>query len=205
MQGAGKSYEIAVIFSDTPASAARELAGMFKLPVVINDIEDFCIKRGAKRTDMRVREQFDAFTATALAGYNPDIIMMAGYASLVSAPLLERYLVVNLHLADLSLRDASGNPLFPGLHPVADVIASGLSTVAASTHIAVPEMDQGPVLMISNQVLVEADVGQTEARLKQEAGRLVKNTVEWIAEGRFAREGETVFCDARPTKWGLPS
>jgi phosphoribosylglycinamide formyltransferase-1 len=152
---------------------------------------------------MAVREQFDAHTVTAITGYNPHLVVLAGYATLVTEPLLDKYVVINVHLADLSQRDPEGKPLFPGLHPVMDALSSGMTHVAASTHIATESMDEGLVLMISRPVPAGQDMAETEMRVKEEAALLLRTTLGHLAAGRFACQDGKLYHDGILLSYGV--
>jgi folate-dependent phosphoribosylglycinamide formyltransferase PurN len=112
------------------------------------------------------RESFDAVTAAMLALYDVDAIVLLGYLYVITEPLLEAFpdRIVNVHDADLTLRDGSGGPRYPGLHATRDAIFAGERETRSSVHVVTPELDAGPVILRSEAFPVAPFVHQAVAR-----------------------------------------
>ncbi len=210
-------YEVVVIFSDSTGSSAPRIGKEYDIPVVIRDLRAYYEKRGRPRRDMAVRETYDAETLRALAPYEVTAAAFAGYMSIATPVLLSKILAVNVHPADLSIKTDDGQRKYKGDHAVADAIRAGERTLASTTHIVEPAVDEGRILMISNPVDVEVgpglspndDIGAVaeanQDRLK-EAGDWVifPATLEMIGQGRFAHDEKgTVHFDGRPAPDGV--
>jgi phosphoribosylglycinamide formyltransferase-1 len=101
-------------------------------------------------------EQYDdraawnrAFEET-LAGYQPDLVVLAGFMRLFDAALVERFRVVNTHPALL--------PSFPGVggRAVQAALDAGVKLAGATVHVVDAGMDSGPILA---QVAVPVEDG----------------------------------------------
>src|SRR5580692_4063020 len=87
--------------------------------------------------------EFDAALGAAIEASAADVIALAGFMRILSAPLVERYLgrLLNVHPALL--------PAYPGLHTHRRVLDAGDSEHGASVHFVTPELDAGPVVLQS--------------------------------------------------------
>jgi folate-dependent phosphoribosylglycinamide formyltransferase PurN len=186
-----------VIFSDNAESNACRIGKDYDVPVVTRDIRAFYSKRGRPRRDMAVREDYDRGTLEALAPFHVRVAAFAGYMSVASRVLVRELLSINVHPADLSIREG-GRRKFKGDHAVADAIRSGEKTIASTTHIVEDEVDEGRILMISPALDVEIAAGlslerdlpriasDNQERLKQQGDWVIfPSTLQLIAEGRF--------------------
>lgn len=222
----GKSpYEVVLIFTDnSEKSNARTISEEYGIPLEFNDIEKFYEGRSFK--NMKIREKFDEKTLELIKSYKPDIIALAGYAWILTKPILSTYLVVNVHPADLSVKRMDGKRKYVGLHhiPSMKAIIAGEKYLHASTHLIVEKLDMGPILVISKPLQVELTYGITLKDLKKRENkqfliRLSKEhqerlkrvgdweifplTLQWIAEGRFAiDERMNVYLDGNLIKDG---
>src|SRR5204863_7626958 len=111
-------------------------------------VADFCARRGVKRTDRRVRAEYDLATVSRLRPHAPDLVLLDGYLLLLTAPMLEEYdrRVINVHHGDLTLRNRDGTARYPGLRAVRDAILAGEAETRASAHLVSAVLDDGPVL-----------------------------------------------------------
>jgi len=216
----GKSpYRIAVIFSNDIRSKAPEIGRDFDVPVVIRDMRAWYAKRGAPRTDLALRRDFDAETVRALSPFGVKVAVYGGYMAVATEVLIKAFLGINVHPADLSVLDERGRRRFTGDHAVLDAILAGEKTVASSTHIIEPEVDGGRLLMISAPVPVEippgADMSDSKTQhdvadsnqdmLKQGGDWIIfPRTIEYIARGRYAAdERGALYFDGQPIPYGL--
>ena len=132
--------------------------------------------------DFETREEWDVALAGALAAYDPDIVVLAGFMKLVGGAFLASYggKVVNTHPA-LS-------PSFPGMHGPADALEYGVKVTGATLFVVDPGVDTGPIVA-QRAVEVQPDdtVETLHERIKvAERGMLVDSV------GRMAREGFVV-------------
>jgi folate-dependent phosphoribosylglycinamide formyltransferase PurN len=200
-------YEIVALFADTWDSNAPEIARDYDLPVVIRDIEAWYKKKGAKKSDLKLREEYDRENIKALSVFEAKVAIYGGYMSLVTRPLIEAFIGINVHPADLSVMQGKTRK-WTGAHAVLDAIKAGEKTLRASTHLVEMECDMGRLFMISAPLKVEipdgADLGdpkvleevsdKNQDRLK-EAGDWVifPKTIEAIARGEFQMDDKGKF------------
>jgi formyltetrahydrofolate-dependent phosphoribosylglycinamide formyltransferase len=133
-------------------------------------------------TSFRTREEWDASLTEAVAAYEPDLVVSAGFLKLVGARFLaafgDRY--VNTHNSLL--------PSFPGIHGPRDAFAYGVKVAGATLFLVDEAVDTGPIIAQVAVPVLDDDTEQTlTERIKQaERVQLVD------AVGRMVRHGWTV-------------
>lgn len=217
----GSPFRIVVLFTDTPASNAQAIGQAYGIPVVTLDILAFYRERGRPdKRDLSLRPEFDRRILQALAPHAIDAVVLAGYMSVVTAPLLEAFpgRIVNVHPADLRILE-KGRRKYTGDHAVRDAILAGESFLRSTTHIVRHEVDYGEILMVSKPLPVVLPEGMTlgefalpqnreilkrvaaehQSRLK-EAGDwvILPKTLEWMSRGRYSLDDSgRVFLDGK--------
>jgi phosphoribosylglycinamide formyltransferase-1 len=115
------------------------------------------------------REERDLVMATWLEEHDVDLVVLAGYMHLLTAPFLSRFpgRIVNVHPSLL--------PAFPGAHAIEDALASGVDTTGVTVHLVDEGIDTGPILV---QEPVSVEPRETlEERLHAVEHRLLPRTV----------------------------
>lgn len=136
------------------------------------------------------RENWDLAMTRAAAGFEPDLVVLAGFMKLVSEEFLAAFpgRVVNTHPA-LS-------PSFPGVRGPADALEHGVKVTGCTLFVVDGGVDTGPIIAQTAVPVEDADdVDSLHERIKTaERAMLVE------AVGRIAREGLTV--DGRKVRYG---
>jgi phosphoribosylglycinamide formyltransferase 1 len=133
-------------------------------------------------SDYRSREEWDAALARTCAGYQPDLIILAGFMKLVGKAFLESFggRCLNTHPALL--------PSFPGTHGVRDALAHGVKVTGCTVFLVDDGVDAGPILaQASVPVADDDDEATLHERIKVTERALLVGTV-----GRMVREGWSV-------------
>ena len=129
--------------------------------------------------DFTTREHWDRAMADSVAGFEPDLIVLAGFMKLVSDDFLARFenRVVNTHPA-LS-------PSFPGMNGPADALAYGVKVTGATLFVVDGGVDTGPIVaQVAVPVLDDDSVETLHERIKTGERTMLVDTL-----GRMAREG----------------
>jgi len=140
--------------------------------------------------DFPAREDWDRALTAACAGFEPDLIILAGFMKLVGADFLAAFggRVINTHPALL--------PSFPGMHGVKDALDYGAKVSGCTVFLVDEGTDSGPVIA---QAAVPVHDGDDEAALHERikvaerallvdtVGRLVRDG--WSVQGRKVRIG----------------
>ncbi len=135
-----------------------------------------------KVADCSSRGDWDATLTDAVADFDPDLVVLAGYMKLVGPAFLDRFAgrVVNTHPALC--------PAFPGTSGPADALAYGVKVTGATLFVVDEGVDTGPIIAQTPVGVEDADdVESLHERIKVAERRMLVDTV-----GRIAREGFTI-------------
>ncbi len=132
--------------------------------------------------DHETREDWDAALTELVGGYDPTIIVLAGFMKLVGKRFLEEFegRTVNTHPA-LS-------PSFPGMHGPREALEHGVKVTGCTLFVVDGGIDTGPIVA---QAAVPVLDGDTEETLHERIKTAERATLV-DAVGRMAREGFTV-------------
>jgi len=107
------------------------------------------------------REAYSAALADALHQHGIDLVAMAGFGTILTSDLHDRFpgRVLNTHPSLL--------PAFKGWHAVADALASGATETGCTVHVATEALDDGPILaQVSVPILDTDDETSLHERIK---------------------------------------
>jgi len=128
------------------------------------------------------RASWDAALTASCAGYQPDLVISAGFLKLVGPAFLaafgDRY--VNTHNSLL--------PSFPGIHGPRDALAYGVKVTGATLFFVDAGVDTGPIIAQVAVPVLDADTEESLTERIKEAER--RQLVECV--GRMVREGWTI-------------
>lgn len=142
----------------------------------------------------------EVLLAGLLRCFRVDLIVLAGWMRILSAPLLEQFAhrVINIHPALLpregtgptcTLSSGETIPALRGMHVVKMALDAGLTATGSSVHYVTADVDAGPVIC---QQEVPIEPGDSEerlhARLKEVEHRLIVEAIRHVqrTEGRQA-------------------
>ncbi len=128
------------------------------------------------------RENWDRSLTDAVAGFEPDLVVLAGFMKLVSDEFLARFdgRVVNTHPA-LS-------PSFPGTRGPEEALEYGVKVTGCTLFVVDSGVDTGPIVAQSVVPVAEDDdVDSLHERIKAAERTMLVESV-----GRIAREGFTI-------------
>ncbi len=128
------------------------------------------------------RGAWDEALTSAVASYEPDLVVLAGFMKLVGPAFLTRFggRVLNTHPALL--------PAFPGMHGPRDALEYGVRLAGCTLFLVDEGVDTGPILA---QAAVPVLYGDDEATLHERI-KSVERTLLVDTVGRMARDGWTV-------------
>src|SRR2546429_1423660 len=108
--------------------------------------------------DFPGRADWDEALTADCAGFDPDLVVLAGFMKLVGPKFLARFggRLINTHPALL--------PSFPGIHPVSDALEHGARVTGCTIFLVDAGTDTGPIVA---QVAVPVNDGDDEASLHE--------------------------------------
>ena len=222
-RGGYSPYKVEVIFTENPNSNAECIGGEYDIPVIERDIAEFYREKGKPRKDLDVKREFDKQTVRLLRPRKIDVIAYAGYDGIATPVLVDAFLGVNVHPADLSIMNGKERK-YTGNHGVRDAILAGDRKLRSTTHIVRGEVDSGEILMISPPLVLDIPnkldlSGRTESsrnkirnltdfwqnKLKKVGDhRILPETLQHIADGRYSQdEGGRLHFDNEPIPFGV--
>jgi len=166
---------VVVALVDRPCRA-QEVAAAHAVPCVL-----------VERTEFGAAFDRDAYTAEVVAALEPyavDLVVMAGYGTILGQPMHDAYpgRILNTHPALL--------PSFPGWHGVRDALDYGVKVTGCTVHVATLEVDAGPILaQEAVAVLPDDDEASLHERIKAVERRLYVDTVRAVAADPSLLEG----------------
>lgn len=136
------------------------------------------------------RDEWDRALADTVAGFEPDLVVLAGFMKLVGPQFLARFpgRVVNTHPALC--------PAFPGTTGPADALAYGVKVTGATLFVVDGGVDTGPIIAQTVVPVLEEDTPETlHERIKGAERSMLVDTVGlmardgWSVDGRRVRVG----------------
>lgn len=123
------------------------------------------------------RDRYAKQVVDALLAHGTDLVAMAGFGTILSAPAHDVYggRILNTHPALL--------PAFKGWHAVRDALAYGVKVTGCTVHVAGLDVDTGPILAQEAVPVLDGDTEATlHERIKTVERRLYPATLHEIIE-----------------------
>ena len=138
---------IAAVISNKPDAKGLAFAQAHGIPTAVVPSKEFAS-----------REAFDAVLQQTIDGYQADLVVLAGFMRILTAPFVEHYAgrMLNIHPSLL--------PLFPGLHTHRQALEAGVLEHGATVHFVTAELDHGPAVL---QARINVLPGDTETSLAE--------------------------------------
>lgn len=151
---------VAVVVVDRPCGAAgiAERAGIPTETVIRKQHPD--------------RVEFTHLVVDALERHDVDVVAMAGFMTILEKPIFDAFpnRVLNTHPALL--------PSFRGAHAVEDALEAGVKVTGCTVHVAIPEVDAGPILAQEAVPVLDGDtVDSLHERIKAVEHRLYPEVI----------------------------
>lgn len=130
------------------------------------------------------RAAWDVAFTDAVAAYEPDLVVSAGFMKILGPAFLERFggRIINTHPALL--------PAFPGAHAVADALAYGVKVSGSTVHLVDGGIDTGPVLAQESVPVLDGDDESTlHERIKVVERRLLAEVIAAVATRGVVSDG----------------
>ena len=138
---------IAAVISNKPDAKGLAFAQAHGIPTAVVPSKEFAS-----------REAFDAVLQKTIDGYQADLVVLAGFMRILTAPFVAHYAgrMLNIHPSLL--------PLFPGLHTHRQALEAGVLEHGATVHFVTAELDHGPAVL---QARINVLPGDTETSLAE--------------------------------------
>lgn len=183
------NVEIAAVISNRPDAAGLVYAKEKGITAEVVDHKQY-----------KSRESFDQVLQQRIDTYHADLVVLAGFMRILSAPFIVHYQgrLLNIHPSLL--------PKYKGLHTHRRALEAGDKEHGVSVHFVTEDLDAGPVIA---QARIQIHADDTEDSLAQrllvEEHRLYPKVVQWIAEQRVKIEAGKVLLDNQPVDLSISS
>jgi phosphoribosylglycinamide formyltransferase 1 len=138
------------------------------------------------------RADYDARLSAALATYEPDLLVLAGFMRILGPAFIDACAgrIVNIHPSLL--------PAYPGLDTHRRALEAGDRWHGATVHFVTHELDAGPAI-IQYRLRVRADDTAESLATRVHVGEhvILPRAVTWFAAGRLRLAGDSVMLDGR--------
>jgi phosphoribosylglycinamide formyltransferase-1 len=163
---------IAAVISNKPEAGGLAFAREHGIPTAVVANKAF-----------PTREAFDAALQETIDRFDPDLVVLAGFMRILTAPFVEHYAgrMLNIHPSLL--------PLFPGLHTHRQALEAGVLEHGATVHFVTAELDHGPVVIQGRIAVLPGDTEESLAnRLLAQEHAIYPQAVRLFVEGRLSIE-----------------
>ena len=139
------------------------------------------------------RQSFDRALKKLIDGYQPELVVLAGFMRILTEEFVNHYLgrMLNIHPSLL--------PNFQGLNTHKRACESGIKEHGVSVHFVTPELDGGPVV---NRAIIEVASSDTPEslgkRVLEEEHRIYPEAIGWFADARLQLNGNQAMLDDTP-------
>lgn len=136
------------------------------------------------------RAEWDRRLTELVAGYEPDLVVLAGFMKLVGPAFLARFggRIINSHPALL--------PSFPGMHGARDALAYGVKITGSTVFLVDDGVDSGAILAQAAVEVRDDDTVETlHERIKVTERELLVRVVARMATHRWHLDGRKVCWD----------
>lgn len=135
----------------------------------------------------QLREDYDTHIQNILEQHQIDLVCLAGFMRLLSAPFVTRWegRMLNIHPSLL--------PLFKGLHPHRQALEAGVKLSGCTVHFVVPDMDAGPIVAQAAVPVHDYDTEHSlQARVLEAEHLLYPQALDLLARGHLHITGNRV-------------
>tara|TARA_R110001599_G_scaffold137778_3_gene316754 strand:+ start:2401 stop:3123 length:723 start_codon:yes stop_codon:yes gene_type:complete len=178
--------QIVAAISNRPGVGGLERAARAGIATAVVNHQDFA-----------GRDSFDAALIECIDGYQPDLVVLAGFMRILTPAFVTHFhgRLLNIHPSLL--------PKHKGLHTHQRALEAGDSEHGSSVHFVTAELDGGPVVIQAPiPVLSEDSVASLAARVQQQEHRIYPLAMNWFIQGRLRLIDNQACMDGKPIPAG---
>ena len=174
---------IAVVIGNQPDARGLQIARERGLPTLAIP------SKGVDRQD------YDRSLLEALRPHQVDLVCLAGYMRLLSAPFIRAFpnRILNIHPSLL--------PAFPGLDAQHQALHYGVKFSGCTVHFVDEHLDAGPIILQAPVPVRDDDTEETlAARILEEEHRIYTKAIRIVLGGKYRIEGRRVILNPPLTR-----
>jgi phosphoribosylglycinamide formyltransferase-1 len=164
-----------------PARIAAVISNRADAPGLAFAAEQGIATAVVANTDYATREIFDAALQAAIDVFSPDIVILAGFMRILTAPFVAHYAgrMLNIHPSLL--------PSFPGLATHRRALESGVKVHGATVHFVSNDLDHGPIIAQAVVPVLFSDNENTlSARVLTQEHIIYPRAIRQLIEGKLS-------------------
>ena len=161
--------QVCAVISNNPAAGGLEVASRAGVATKVVNHRDFA-----------GRAEFDRALGETIAGYDPDLVVLAGFLRILTADFIDRFQgrIMNIHPSLL--------PAFPGLETHRRALEHGVRLHGCTVHFVTAALDGGPIIV---QAAVPVKTGDDEAtlaaRVLEQEHIVFPQAIRWFLDGKI--------------------
>ena len=142
------------------------------------------------------REEFDSKMIEVLAGYQPNLIVLAGFMRILSPVFIKSYRerILNIHPSLL--------PKFPGLDTHRRVLESSETRHGVTVHFVDDTLDGGPICSQSSILIKTNSPIELKKKIHELEYELYPKVINWFGQGRLTQVKDKVYLDNKELNIG---
>ena len=161
--------KIAAVISSNPNAIGLKIARQHGTPT-----------HALNHRDHETREEFDTALAARIDGFNPDLVVLAGFMRILTPTFVNDYngRLINIHPSLL--------PAYTGLNTHARALTEGVKIHGCTVHFVTPSLDKGPIIAQAAVPVLPGDTEETlRARVLEQEHKIYPQAIRWFAEDRL--------------------
>lgn len=167
--------EISLVVASNKDAYALTRAADNGIPSVVKSVKDFAS-----------REEWDASVLEAVTNSGAELIVLAGYLSLLGSKVVSAYAnrIINIHPALIPSFCGAG---MYGIKPHEAVIAKGVKVSGATVHFVNENYDEGPIIFQKAVDVLPDDTPEVlQKRIMKECEQVIMpKAIRYIADGKI--------------------
>lgn len=149
-------------------------------------VEYFCLEGDV--TSQVLREDYFHQLGNYLRSMDIDTLIYAGFMKISPSFFVNEFPGINVHPADLTIKNEHGKPKYVGMHAIHDAIQQGETYLASTAHVVDTEVDCGAAILVSKHLSLEGrlvnDIPSVHEQLKVSCEHILFPTVlELMSKG----------------------
>ena len=178
-----KDIEIVLVLSSSPSAYALSRASENGIPSVV-----------MRAADYPSREQWDSEMAECVKKSGAELIVLAGYLSLLGPKTVSMYSnrIINIHPS--LIPSFCGEGMY-GIKPHKAALARGVKVSGATVHFVNENYDEGPILLQKSAEVLPGDTPEVlQKRIMQECEwKILPKAIRLIADGKVSIENNIAY------------
>ncbi|MFA6251220.1 MAG: formyltransferase family protein [Candidatus Paceibacterota bacterium] len=188
----GHHYEFVCGISNKRETKGEKFCIEKDIPFIEFNTKKFCVERKylgkLRKMPKELREDYYFELLNLISPFAPDIILLSGFMLEIVFPLLGYCPIINVHPADMRIKDAMGKTKYVGDDAVTLAINAGEKYTASTIHVVEEELDNGRIICVSDPLPVELNIFPWEHQEKMKMlcdGPAYRRALEMIYSKEF--------------------